>query len=275
MKLLSSLCGVIAALTIVGMARGQEKAQTIILRPAVVLIDAKARGNAKGAEIKEIEVPKRTITKKVLSDVRAKGKDLKGLDREYVVNSARITLADDTVVECQILMADEVPEKTTLRNLQKMHTLDAVCDQESGTWYGYLAKYEVVVDASKDSPAKKKDMAKLQGTWRIISSQVADEDSLPEEELSRRTFTVQGNKLTYDFKNPSGDKCKGTMDIDPATKAFDYPGGPGGETMLGIYELEGDNLKIAFGVDGLMRSKGFEVLKAGVAWQLALKRAEP
>jgi hypothetical protein len=65
------------------------------------------------------------------------------------------------------------------------------------------------------------------------------------------------------------------MNIDPATKAFDFPGGSGGETMLGIYDLEGDNLRISFGVDGLVRPKGFEVLKAGVVWQLVLKRAKP
>ena len=274
MKPLASICGVVAALTIVHTAAGQEEGKSIIIRPAVVLIEAKTKGIAEGAKVEAIDVPKETVAKKLLRDVRLKRKGSKGLDREYVVKSAKVTLADGTVVECQALLADDVPGKTTLKDLQAM-TMEAVGEEGAGTWYGFLARYEVVLDASKDSPAKKKDMEKLQGGWRVVSSQVPPDELSPQVRFGVGALTVKGNKLTYDLQDKEGDKYFGTMDIDPATKAFDLPSYPGEAVGLGIYDLDGDDLRIAFGVDCLYRPKGFEMPKDGVSWLLVLKRQKP
>jgi hypothetical protein len=45
--------------------------------------------------------------------------------------------------------------------------------------------------------------------------------------------------------------------------------------MLGIYELKGDDLKIGFGNDGLVRPRQFVIGKEDVVWLLVLKREKP
>ena len=45
--------------------------------------------------------------------------------------------------------------------------------------------------------------------------------------------------------------------------------------MLAIYELNGDDLKIGFGNDGLVCPTRFEIGKDDVAWLLVLKRDKP
>jgi hypothetical protein len=115
MKLLTSVCGVIVALAIVGTATGQEGEKRTIKRLAWFLIDAKTKGiseqtETKGTGIKQIEIAEGTVAKKVLPDAKDTNGDgiseyLGDLGREWVVKSVKMTLADDTVVEVQILLA--------------------------------------------------------------------------------------------------------------------------------------------------------------------------
>jgi uncharacterized protein (TIGR03067 family) len=250
----------------------QQNVKTTITRPLVVLIEAQTKGIPDNAKLKAIAIPKETIGTKLLRDVRLKRKQAKGLDREYVVKTLKLTLSDDTVVECQGLLADDVPETTTAKNPQGF-PVDAASEKGVGTWYQYLASYQLVVDPAKDPPARKKDMEKLQGTWRVVSSQLGDEKPRSEEELNT-LVTIKGNKLTRNMQNSPRDSYHGIMNIDPVTKAFDFPGAPTGETMLGIYDLQGDDLKIAFGNDGVMRPKGFDPIKHD-ALLMVLKRQKP
>jgi len=118
------------------------------------------------------------------------------------------------------------------------------------------------IAAGQDEDEAKQDLDNMQGGWQIVSSQVADEKAA-EDEVKKRTFTVKGDMLTYEPGNELKEKRVGTIKLDPKTKAFDWTLTDFGATMLAIYELQGDDLKIGFGNDGLIRPKRFEIGKGG------------
>ena len=126
----------------------------------------------------------------------------------------------------------------------------------------------------QDQDEAKKDLDKMQGSWRVVSSQVGDEKA-SEEEVKKRKVTVTGNTLIYETGSERKEKREGTVKLDPKTKALDWTFSEAGATMLAIYELNGDDLKIGFGNDGLIRPKRFEMGKEQVQWLLVLKREKP
>jgi uncharacterized protein (TIGR03067 family) len=90
----------------------------------------------------------------------------------------------------------------------------------------------------------KDDPEKIQGTWEVVS--VEDNGrKAPDDKIKDAQFIIAKDKLTV----VHGDKMKeiGTFKLDPSKK----PGWidmteSGGKTMLGIYELKGDTLKMCF-----------------------------
>jgi len=127
----------------------------------------------------------------------------------------------------------------------------------------------------QDTPGAKAELEKLQGTWRVVSSQVGDEKAAADE-VRRRKVTVKGGTLTYDYGNERNEKREGTITLDPKTKAFDWAvTAPEAGTMLAIYEMKGDELKIGFGNDGLVRPRRFVIGKEDVVWLLVLRREKP
>jgi uncharacterized protein (TIGR03067 family) len=104
-------------------------------------------------------------------------------------------------------------------------------------------------DTTKEDAAKK-ELEKLQGTWKITSLEVGGKP-LPEDAVSG-TFTLKGDK--YTFKTDDQEE-EGTFKIDPSKKppAIDLLIGSGmdkGKTQLGVYKLEGDRLTLCFAVAG-------------------------
>jgi uncharacterized protein (TIGR03067 family) len=142
---------------------------------------------------------------------------------------------------------------------------------------GVVAALTIVcMAAGEDKDEAKKDLDRLQGSWRVVSSQVGDEKASAEE-VARRKVMVKGNVLTYDYGNGKDPKRVGTVKLDPKTKALDwtwtFP--EAAPTMLAIYELKGDDLKIGFGNDGVVRPRRWVIGKDAVVWLLVLKREKP
>src|SRR5947209_20164617 len=79
----------------------------------------------------------------------------------------------------------------------------------------------VCMAAGQDKDEAKKDFNKLQGTWRVVSSQVGDEKASAEE-VARRKVMVKGNVLTYDYGNGKDPKRVGTVKLDQQTQALDW-----------------------------------------------------
>jgi|SRR5438552_1398672 len=134
----------------------------------------------------------------------------------------------------------------------------------------------VCLAAGQDADDAKKELEKLQGTWRVISSQVGDEKAAADE-VKRRKVTIKGDVLVYDYGNERKEKQEGTIKLDPKTKALDWAwtSPQKGTTMLAIYDIKGDDLRIGFGNDGQFRPKRFVMGKEDVVWLLVLRRETP
>jgi uncharacterized protein (TIGR03067 family) len=105
-----------------------------------------------------------------------------------------------------------------------------------------------------------KETKKFQGTWTIESS-VTGGIEIPADQLKGFIVTFEGAKHTLKFE----DKVfqVGTQKIDPSKspKTIDVTmteGPSKGAVMLGIYEFDGDTLKVCFDPQGKQRPTEFK-----------------
>ena len=104
-----------------------------------------------------------------------------------------------------------------------------------------------------------KELKKLQGTWKF-TAQVMDGKERPADELKDLKITFAGDKFTV----REGDKVvqAGTHKFNVAKKPIQVDAqiteGEGkGSTMLGIYEMKGDMVKVCFDPQGKERPTSF------------------
>jgi uncharacterized protein (TIGR03067 family) len=100
--------------------------------------------------------------------------------------------------------------------------------------------------AAQENDSAKKDLDRLQGVWQMVSMEIVGK-SLPEEKIKALKLTFKGNKATH--PGADGKTEEATVKLDPSKnpKALDMSPltGPGkGQTLLAIYAIEGDTLKI-------------------------------
>lgn len=113
--------------------------------------------------------------------------------------------------------------------------------------------------------ADDKDLDKLKGKWTVLS---VERDGKELENFKDGTREIDSDKYTLTPK--SGAKHSGTFKVDsgkkPKTMDMVPDGGQyKGKTLQGIYEIDGDTLKICFAEPGKDRpteftSKGGQVL---------------
>ena len=112
---------------------------------------------------------------------------------------------------------------------------------------------------------------KLDGKWVIIS---VERDGKADDTLKGAVREHKGEKYTMTLKE--GKSFEGSMKVDATAKSIDLIPGDGkykGKTLLGIYELDGDTLKICFAEPGKERPKTF-VSKADSGIVLAVHKKE-
>ena len=107
-------------------------------------------------------------------------------------------------------------------------------------------------------------LKKIKGTWKFVSQEV-DGKPRPKEELAKQTITFDGDKWTV--RRDGKVIQAGTHKFDPEQKppqvdAVVKEGEDKGNTMLGIYELKADTLKVCFDPKGKERPADF-TSKAG------------
>ena len=105
-----------------------------------------------------------------------------------------------------------------------------------------------------------KEVRKFQGTWTFESSETGGK-KLPIDELKGLILTFEGHKHTV----KKGDEViqVGTQKLDPSKspKTIDVTmteGPSKGTVMLGIYEIDGDVLKVCFDAQGKKRPTEFK-----------------
>ena len=149
-----------------------------------------------------------------------------------------------------------VTRKTTITILGKKATLaDLKKGQEAKVTYedslDAAISIAVLKEAVSDDDATAKAMKALQGEWKVIAG---IENGKKQErntiKTENRRFTIKGNSLSMSrvIEQKLGTYV-GKFEIDASTGHFDWVGKrPGGQHVewIGIYELEGDILKLCF-----------------------------
>jgi len=101
----------------------------------------------------------------------------------------------------------------------------------------------------------KGDDKAAQGTWDLTEGEVAG------KKLPPTTITLTIDKGTYTVKAESVDKGTYTLDETKKPKELDIKGTDGpnkGKTILAIYELTGDTMKVCYDLSGKARPKEFK-----------------
>jgi uncharacterized protein (TIGR03067 family) len=88
----------------------------------------------------------------------------------------------------------------------------------------------------------KGDHEKIQGTWQVVSAEDSGRKA-PDEAVKNIKWVITKDKITYKFDDKTT-KWSYKLDATKKPKWIDLT--EGDHTTLGIYELEGDNLKICF-----------------------------
>ena len=120
-----------------------------------------------------------------------------------------------------------------------------------------------------DKPAAS-DVEKIQGTWLLISGERGGK-ALPPEITKNITLVFAGDKLTTKNKDR---KTEATFKLDATRKPKEIDIDMEGSVGRGIYQLDGDNLKIAHGEVGGPRPTEFPKELSGLT-VLVLKREKP
>jgi uncharacterized protein (TIGR03067 family) len=111
-----------------------------------------------------------------------------------------------------------------------------------------------------DKAEVEKELKKFQGTWTFESSEAGGK-GLPAGELKGLVLTFEGDKHTV--KKGLEVIQVGTQKLDPSQspKAIDVTMTEGlnkGAVMLGIYEIDGDTLRVCFDEKGKKRPTEFK-----------------
>jgi uncharacterized protein (TIGR03067 family) len=120
-------------------------------------------------------------------------------------------------------------------------------------------------------PAAAGDKDRIQGTWSVVSGEHGGKP-IPAEVARNVKLVFAGNKLTTMNKDR---KTEATFKLDPDKKPKEIDVDMDGNVGKGIYQLDGDNLKIAHGEVGDPRPKDFPEKEGSGLTVLVLKREKP
>jgi uncharacterized protein (TIGR03067 family) len=113
-----------------------------------------------------------------------------------------------------------------------------------------------------------RDLNNMQGTWVMVAAE-REGEKLPDGEVKTTKVVIKGNSITV-IKGKNGQRSheeKALLTLKPSTKpkAFDLRPGDKGDKrdneeekpIPGIYELDGNNLKMCWAREGAERPREF------------------
>jgi uncharacterized protein (TIGR03067 family) len=124
----------------------------------------------------------------------------------------------------------------------------------------------------------KQDLDQLQGAW-TVSEAVRDGNKAPEEVLKKMEVIIKDDtiSITEDKDAPKPRSEKAVIELNPSTKPKSVdikPDHGNDKPVLGIYELDGDTLKICFDKHSEKRPTSFDSKPDSGSALLVLKRAK-
>jgi uncharacterized protein (TIGR03067 family) len=135
----------------------------------------------------------------------------------------------------------------------------------------------VLIAADDPKDVAKKDMEKMQGVWDVTSHEIGSEKA-PPEELKKFRLTIKDNKMSHPgAKEGETEEATYTIDAGKDPKQIDITptkGPDAGKVLLGIYSIDGDNMKLCLNHAGLERPKKFESPKDTRIGLIILKRGK-
>jgi uncharacterized protein (TIGR03067 family) len=143
-----------------------------------------------------------------------------------------------------------------------------------GIAMGLVVSLLVGADAlTQDAP---KNAVALQGAWKLSAGE-ADGKALPEKELKDGKLVIKGEHYTVTL--PGRGTVKGMQKLDPAKEPktidiMDASGPNKDKTCLGIYELKGDEFRVAFAPPGKARPTKFATAPDSGQWMHVWKRVK-
>ena len=114
------------------------------------------------------------------------------------------------------------------------------------------------------------DREKIQGTWALVSGE-RNGKTLPDEAIKHVKLIFSGDKLTTKNKER---KTEASFKLDSNKEPKEINVDMEGNVGKGIYQFDGDTLKIAHGEVGDARPKEFPKAGSGLT-VLVLKREKP
>ena len=121
-----------------------------------------------------------------------------------------------------------------------------------------------------------KDKEKLIGTWAPVSITVGGKPR-PDEEVKKSKMVIAADKITILREGKDEDKATYKIDTTKKPRTIDITpstGGEAGQVMPGIYELDGDTLKMCFARPKGERPKEFASKEGTENAVIVLKRAK-
>ena len=122
-----------------------------------------------------------------------------------------------------------------------------------------LAALAIFSASAADDSSAKTDMAKLQGSWSMVSGS-ADGQEVPKDMLADSKRVCKEDETTVTVGGQLIMKAKFSLDASKNPKTIDYDvtdGPTKGKKHLGIYELNGNIVKFCFGAPGAERPTNF------------------
>jgi uncharacterized protein (TIGR03067 family) len=120
------------------------------------------------------------------------------------------------------------------------------------------------------------DYRAFEGTWRFISLRIGGKD-VPAAAFKDARLICKGRDFTYiDVEGPSHGTFSLGQNQSPKTIETVFTDGPNkGQTLIGIYELEGDTYRVCMSLSGKDRPKEFDSKSGSGHVYEVLRREKP